>query len=421
MSERDDVAARLPDAAANGVLDRRLFLKAGAAGLGALGFSQVRADTRKPWMTGPGTALSGYGKPAPSQAAVQRSGFSQQPGTVGSGASRTPLHHLRGSITPAGLHFERHHSGVPAIDPEQHELSLYGLVERPLKFSMAALDRYPMISRHYFLECSGNSAVNLSPQPADRSCGDIHGLVSGSEWTGIPLNILLEEVGVKPEAHWVVAEGADAARMSRSVPVEKLMEDGMLALYQNGERIRPEQGYPVRLFLPGYEGNISIKWLHRMKFVREPAMTRQETSKYTDAYADGRSEVFTFEMSVKSVITSPSPGLQLDGKGYYEISGLAWSGRGSITRVEVSADGGRTWADCFMEPPVMDKALTRFRVPWRWGGGPAVLMSRAHDQHGAQPSREVLLAERGQRFFYHYNAIQPWSVSSDGRLKNVYV
>ena len=420
MSDHNKFASRLPAAAANGVLDRRLFLKGGVAALGALSFNQVSADTRKPWMTEPGSPLSGYGTPAPSQAAVQRSGFSNQPGTVGSGASRTPLHQLRGSITPAGLHFERHHSGVPAIDPDQHELALYGLVDRPLKFSMAALDRYPMISRHYFLECSGNSAVNLSPQPADRSCGHIHGLVSGSEWTGIPLGILLEEAGIQPAARWAVAEGADAARMNRSVPVDKLMEDGMLAVYQNGERLRPEQGYPVRLFLPGYEGNISIKWLHRLKFVREPAMTRQETSKYTDAYGDGRSEVFTFEMSVKSVITSPAPGLQLNGKGYYEISGLAWSGRGRVRKVEVSADGGRTWADAVLEPPVLDKALTRFRVPWRWNGGPAVLMSRAHDERGVQPSRDALLAERGQHFFYHYNAIQAWSVDPTGGLKNVY-
>jgi sulfane dehydrogenase subunit SoxC len=372
-------------------------------------------------MKAPGLPLSEYGERSPHEKAVQRL-VGAQPSTTGSGASRTPLQSLEGIITPSALHFERHHSGVPEIDPAQHQVMFHGLVERPLSFSMDALTRYPMISRIQFLECSGNSGGNNGNQPPQQTAGGIHGLVSCSDWTGVPLSVLLDEAGVKPEGKWLLAEGADAAAMSRSVPLAKAMDDAMLALYQNGEHIRPEQGYPVRLFLPGYEGNMNVKWLRRLKVVAEPVMTKDETSKYTDLQPDGRAQMFTFAMDVKSVITAPSGMQKMQGRGLYQISGIAWSGAGRIRRVEVSADGGKSWADAALDGPVLPRALTRFRLPWRWDGSPSVLMSRATDETGAvQPTRAAFMAAHGAQFRYHYNAIQSWNVAVSGEVGNVYV
>ena len=421
--EADD-AALIP-IAGNGLLPRRAFLTSGlsSVGLGAAGLAFMpitQAQNRAGWMQAPGQPLSGYGQPSVYEGHVQRERVSAQPGTLGSGASRTPLQDLKGTITPAGLHFERHHSGVPVINPDAHFLTIQGQVRNALRFSVHDLMRYPMISKICALECSGNSAANLADAPPDLSCGAIHGLVSASEWTGISLASLLEEAGVDAKAQWVIAEGADAARMNRSIPLAKVMDDAMLALYQNGERIRPEQGYPLRLLLPGYEGNTSIKWLHRLEVSTQPAMSRQETSKYTDLRADGRSEVFTLEMGVKSVITAPSGGQQLQGPGYYEITGLAWSGRGAIESVEVSADGGRSWAPAAFASPVQSQALTQFRIPWRWDGSPCVLLSRARDSHAQQPTRAAWLQAHGPHAFYHYNAMQAWQVDSAGQIRNVY-
>ncbi|HUL80849.1 MAG TPA: sulfite dehydrogenase, partial [Gammaproteobacteria bacterium] len=329
---------------------------------------------------------------------------------------------LEGVVTPSSLHFERHHNGVPDLDPDTHQVLIHGLVERPLLFSIDALSRYPLVSRIQFLECSGNSAGNNAPEPPQQSAGGLHGLVSCSDWTGVPLAILLEEAGLKPEGRWLLAEGADAAGMSRSVPVAKALDDAILALYQNGERLRPSNGYPVRLFLPGYEGNMNVKWLRRIKVTAEPTMTKDETSKYSDLGLDGRAKLFTFPMEVKSVITSPSGGQKMKAAGLYQISGLAWSGFGKIRRVEVSADGGKSWAHAALTEPVLSKSLVRFRMPWRWNGNPSVLMSRAVDETGAvQPTRAALMAARGANYRYHYNAIQSWNVSGAGEIGNVYV
>jgi len=411
--------------AGNGLLNRRLFLAGGisAAGVAMSPISSAESDVpaRHAWMQSPGRPLGKYGQPSKHEAAVIREGIGSQPGTLGSGASRTPLQDLRGTITPSGLHFERHHSGIPDINPEQHELFIHGLVEQPLRFNMESLSRYPLTTRTYFLECSGNSAPNLATAAPQVSCGRIHGLVSASEWTGIPLSVLLDEAGVKSQAKWVVAEGADAARLNRSIPLDKILDDAMLALYQNGERLRPEQGYPMRLFLPGFEGNTSVKWLHRLEVSATPAMSRQETSKYTDLLPDGTSEMFTFEMGIKSVITSPSGEQQLPGRGYYEITGLAWSGQGPVRQVEVSADGGVSWAPAMLEEPVLDKSLTRFRIPWHWDGTPCVLMSRAADSSNTQPSRAEHIRMKGHSSFYHYNAIQAWQVTGTGGVSNVFV
>ncbi len=421
--------ATMEEVAGNGLLHRRIFLTRGVALIGAAGLTGLSPTSVAatdppnipPWMQSPGAGMSEYGAPAKYEDQVKRVGIASQPGTTGSGASRTPLERLNGTITPSGLHFERHHGGVPDIDPSAHRLLVHGLVKRPLVFTINALMRYPMMSRIQFIECSGNSRPMLSPAPPGGSCGAIHGLVSCSEWTGVPLAVLLEEAGADRGAQWLLAEGADAAAMSRSVPMAKAMDDAMLALYQNGERLRPENGYPVRLFLPGYEGNMSVKWLRRIQVTARPTMTKDETSKYTDLLASGKSLMFTYPMEVKSVITAPSPGLALQGPGLYEISGLAWSGAGTIVKVEVSADGGRTWGEAALAEPVLAKALTRFRMAWRWNGGPAVLKSRASDETGAiQPTRDTLVADKGTQFLYHYNAIQAWSVSPNGEVKNVY-
>jgi sulfane dehydrogenase subunit SoxC len=246
-----------------------------------------------------------------------------------------------------------------------------------------------------------------------------HGLASCSEWTGVPLSLLLAEVAVQKEAKWIVAEGADACKMQRSLPISKAMDDILVAWGQNGEALRPEQGYPLRLFVPGWEGNVSVKWLRRILVAEEPTMGRDETSKYTDLMPDGTARIFTFPMEAKSLITYPSGGHKLK-PGFCEITGLAWSGRGLIRRVEVSPDGGRTWSDAALQEPRLPKAFTRFRLPWRWDGGIAELQSRCTDETGyVQPAREALTAVRGVKSTYHYNGVKAWMVAADGSVSHV--
>ena len=410
-------------------LPRRAFLKQGVAllGAGGLGAASVAGaeaagpPDSPPWMKSPGAGMSEYGSPAKHEAHVKRTAIASRPGTTGSGASRTPLEALDGMITPSGLHFERHHSGVPDIDPSQHCLLIHGMVRRPLLFTVEALMRYPRVSRIHFLECAGNSGVMYNPSPPNLTAGQTHGLVSCSEWTGVPLRLLLEEADADPNAPWILAEGADAAAMSRSVPMAKAMDDALLALFQNGERLRPENGYPVRLFLPGYEGNMNVKWLRRIKVSSTPTMTKDETSRYTDLQGDGKALMFTYPMEVKSLITRPSPGIGLSGPGLYEISGIAWSGNGSIARVEVSTDGGKTWGAAARATPVLPRAITLFRMPWKWDGRPTVLKSHATDDTGAvQQERDRFIAEHGANAIFHYNAIHAWAVQANGEVKHVY-
>jgi sulfane dehydrogenase subunit SoxC len=431
------VTGELPAPAADrGLLDRRAFLTGAVkvAGLVAAGSlsgdllataraAESPALETPAWMKIPGQPVRGYGQPAKYEEEVQRIFYQRYKEIApGAGMSMTPLHQLQGTITPNGLHYERHHNGVPDIDPTRHELLIHGLVKRPLKFSVEALLRYPSISRIYFLECSGNSLFNTRPEPPQKSCGAIHGLISCCEWTGIPLALLLDEAGLDPKAKWIVAEGGDAAAMNRSIPIEKAQGDAMIALYQNGERIRPEQGYPLRLLLPGWEGNMSVKWLRRLTVTERPVYSREETSKYTDLMPDGRARHFTFPMGVKSVITHPSLGMTMKGKGFYEVSGLAWSGSGRIAKVEVSADGGTSWAKAALQAPVLPLALTRFRIPWNWDGGPVLLQSRAIDEKGnIQPTRDKWAAQYSVANEYHYNAIQTWSISPEGEIRNVYI
>jgi len=406
--------------AGNGLVDRRFFLGGVTTAVAFSGPASAGELSVEPWMKLQGAPFVGYGQPSRFEDKVVRVAAAL-PNAPGTGATRTPLHLLRGSITPNGLHFERSHSGVPDIDPSVHRLLIHGLVKRPLVFTLDALSRYPHESRIAFIECGGNSAALNQKEPAQLNVQALHGLVSCAEWTGVKLSTLLDEAGVEPAAKWVLAEGADASGMSRSVPIEKALDDALVALYQNGERLRPSNGYPIRLLLPGFEGNMQVKWLRRLKLTNAPVMTKDETSKYTLLTPDGIALQFVFPMETKSVITQPSPGLAMKEPGLYEISGLAWSGYGKIDKVEVSADGGASWALAALQEPALSKALTRFRIPWRWDGGPAVLQSRATDERGnVQPSRAALLGKRGPKALYHFNAIASWGVSQTGEVTHVY-
>ena len=348
----------------------------------------------------------------------------EKPKRVSLGAGRTssltPLQDLDGIITPADLHFERHHAGVPNIDPATYSLLIHGMVERPLVLTLTDLRRFPGRSVIHFMECSGNGgrAYRREGNTTDVTPQQIDGLTSTSEWTGVPLATLFREVGASPKAQWFLAEGMDAAVMTRSIPVAKAYEDALIAYAQNGEPLRPEQGYPVRLFLPGVEGNASVKWLRRIEVSDQPFMTREETAKYTDPLPNGTSRIFSLDMDAKSLITEPSFPDKLSGPGWWEIRGIAWSGRGKIARVDISTDGGRTWKAAKLDGPVLSKCHTRFRFPWQWNGGAATLMSRATDETGyTQPTYEALLAARGPSTAYHFNHIRAWRVTADGTVK----
>jgi len=327
-------------------------------------------------------------------------------------SSRTPLQDLYGIITPSDLHYERHHAGVPAIDPHKYELLIHGMVNKPMVFTLADLKRFPSVSRICFLECSGNfrnSKETLTPQ-------EICGLTSQSEWTGVMLSTLFREVGVQPKASWFLAEGGDAAIMTRSIPVKKAWDDAMIVYAQNGEAIRPEQGYPARLLLPGWEGNTSVKWLRRLELSDQPYMTREETSKYTYAVKD-RIRQFSFEMDARSIITFPAFPQQV-AKGWIEIRGIAWSGWGKIVKVEVSTDAGKTWQAARLQAPVLDKAHTGFRYLWQWNGDTTEIMSRAIDETGyMQPTLQQLVNARGTDMGgYHMNPITAWVIQRDGKV-----
>ncbi|HVZ47616.1 MAG TPA: sulfite dehydrogenase [Gemmatimonadaceae bacterium] len=333
------------------------------------------------------------------------------------GSSLTPLQDLAGTITPADLHFERHHAGVPTIDPSKHTLIIHGLVERPMVFTLDDLKRFPYVSRVHFVECSGNGrSAFKNPKTETMTAQQAAGLSANSEWIGVPLSVLFNEVGAKPEATWFLAEGGDAALLTRSIPVEKAGEDAMVAWAQNGEALRPEQGFPMRLLLPGWEGNTNVKWLRRIELGTQPWMTRWETSVYTDPLANGTARQFSFVMDARSIITSPSHPRAI-AKGSRNISGLAWTGRGVITRVEISTDGGKSWVDALLHPPVMPKAYTRFSIPWEWDGKPTILLSRATDETGyVQPTYERLVTARGPGTDYHANHIVGWRVAADGTV-----
>jgi sulfane dehydrogenase subunit SoxC len=412
---------------------RRAFLQGGVAGLAALA-TQARAETPgKPpsnvppnvpeWTKtlGPGVVANPYGLPSPFEKNVVRRNVPWLTATTESSVAFTPLQDLDGIITPSGLCFERHHGGVPDIDPAQHRLIIHGLVERPLMFDMNDLTRFPSVSRICFIECPANTGMEWKGAQLN-GVQFTKGMVHCCEWTGVKLSTVLAEAGIRKGATWLLAEGADAAAMTRSLPVEKALDDTILAYSQNGERIRPEQGYPLRFVVPGWEGNLNVKWLRRIEVGDRPWHHREETSKYTDLMADGKAREFTFVQEANSVITFPCPEKPLKTKGFYEVRGLAWSGRGKITKVDVSFDGGRNWREASLQEPVLDKALTRFRLAWMWDGAPGFLQSRAMDETGyVQPTIHQLRKVRGLNSIYHNNSIQTWRLNAEGTLDNVQV
>ena len=422
--------------AGNGLLDRRAFLKGGAAFAAAItGYTLVDSAAAvpladDPWSRVAGNLVTDYGVPSRFEKKVART-LSNPNGEPRTQHARTPHHLLNGTFTPNGLHFVISHTGDPDIDPDKHRLAIHGLVKQPLVFTLDALARYPMVSRMAFVECGGNSSPLFSRDPIQATVQALHGLAACAEYTGVPLSTLLEETGVDPKAKWLIAEGADSLALSRSVPLSKALDDAMIALYQNGERLMPGNGYPMRLLLPGWEGNMNVKWLRRLKLVEQPAMSYYEARTYATILPDGKAYQFYFLQEVKSFITHPSFGMKMNGPGFYEISGIAYSGDGRISRVMVSADGGRSWAQAALQEPVLSKAFTRFRVPWRWDGGPVILQSRAWDDAGnAQPTRAEIVAVRGESarnppvtafISQHYNGPTSWAISDTGEVRHVYV
>jgi sulfane dehydrogenase subunit SoxC len=370
---------------------------------------------------GEGVDAHPYGMPSKFEKEVVRRDVSWLTANAASSINFTPLHDLEGIITPNGLCFERHHGGVAEIDPAEHRLMIHGLVERPVVLTLADIKRLPRTNRIYFLECAANSGMEWRGAQLN-GCQFTHGMIHNVMYTGVTLRTLLDGVGVRPGASWMMAEGADAAGLNRSIPLAKALDDCMIAFAMNGEALRPEQGYPLRLVVPGWQGNMWVKWLRRLKFDNEPWMTREETSKYTDLMPDGRARRFTWVMDAKSVITSPSPQKPAPGRGPIVISGIAWSGRGSVKRVDVSIDGGRNWREARLDGPVLPLSLARFYVDMDWDGQEMILQSRAYDSTGyIQPTKDELRKIRGVNSTYHNNGIQTWLVRANGECENVEV
>jgi sulfane dehydrogenase subunit SoxC len=424
------------EVAGNGLLNRRALLGQGIAVAGALlaaGKATGAAAEpleNQPWSLQVGGPTPALQTPSPFEKGVTRI-LSNPNGEPRTSHARTPHQMLGGSITPNSLHFSINHCGIPNIDPAKHRLVVHGMVRQPLEFSLDTLSRYPLVTRVHFVECAGNSAGLFSKTPLQATAQELHGLVSNAEWTGVPLGILLDEAGIDPKSKWLVAEGADGEQLSRSIPVKKAYDDALIALYQNGERLMPGNGYPMRLVVPGYQGNINVKFLHRLKAIDQPAYTYFETKNYSQILPGGKTWRFHFLNEVKSFITAPSFGQTLKDKGYYAISGVAYSGDGRIAKVMVSADGGKSWGEAALAGPVHDKAFTRFIMPWRWDGQSAVLMSRAWDEAGSvQPLRADFVAARGEASHpvtspnafpnQHYNSITSWGVEANGEIKHVY-
>lgn len=377
-----------------------------------------------PWSTSLGAPIlaSPYGVPSKYEASVRRR---ESPGltrTPHSSVAFTPLQSLFGIITPSGLHFERHHAGVPDVDPLAHRLIVHGLVRNPRIYTVEDVMRFPAVSRIHFIECGANTGMEWA-NVAVATVQYTHGMLGCSEWTGVPLSVLLEEAGFdRSKGRYVLAEGADGASLTRTIPIEMALDDVLVVYGQNGEMLRPEQGYPLRLLVPGVQGVSSVKWLRRLEVGDGPWNTREESLHYVDLMPGGKHRQYTWLQEPKSVITSPSGGQTLGARGYRSIIGLAWSGRGRVKRVDVSVDGGRNWRPARLESPVLPKALTRFGLDWTWNGEPALLQSRVMDDTGyVQPTMTQLRAVRGKRSIYHNNAIQTWRVERSGEVSNVQV
>lgn len=409
---------------------RRDFLRSSVAAGGALvaGSAVAHAESDpaitevQDWARylGDGVDAAPYGKPSEYEKDVVRRNVPWLTASTESSINFTPLHELDGIITPNGLCFERHHGGVAEVEPDKYRLMINGLVEKPLVFTMDDLMRFPRKNQVNFLECAANSGMEWRGAQLN-GCQFTHGMVHNVMYTGVPLRYLLEEAGLKSNAKWVMPEGGDSAGMNRSLPMFKALDDCLIAFKMNGEALRPEQGYPARLVVPGWEGNMWVKWIRRLEVGDEPWHAREETSKYTDLMENGKARRFTWEMDCKSVITNPSPQAPIKHKkGPTVLTGLAWSGRGTIPRVDVTLDGGRNWHTARVDGPSLDKSLHRFYYEFDWNGEPLLLQSRAVDSTGyIQPTKDELRAARGTNSIYHNNGIQTWHVKKTGETENV--
>ena len=424
---------RPPSAPGSSELSRRRFLHAGLATTGsalaaaalpaAAGNPEHLPPNVPPWSKTLGASVDAhpYGMPSPHEKQVVRRSVEWLTATREASINFTPLHALDGIITPNGLCFERHHGGAPEIPPEDHRLMVHGLVKQPLLFTVDDLMAFPPQSRFYFLECAANGGMEWRGAQLN-GCQFTHGMVHCVQYTGVPLKQVLSECGLMSKGKWLLAEGADAAGMTRSIPIDKALDDCFLAYSMNGERLRTEQGYPLRLLVPGWEGNMWVKWLRRIEVGDKPWYHREETSKYTDLLENGKAREFTWVMDAKSVITNPSPEMPMRRRGRQVLKGLAWSGRGAIKRVDVSVDGGRNWKSARLDNPVLPKCLTRFYFEWDWNGEKVYMQSRAMDEFGyVQPQHHQLATARGVNSVYHNNAIQTWLINASGDVENVRV
>lgn len=413
---------------------RKSFLGALVAGTGATGLSSAALAqngpddpaiiTKQMWQTtlGQPVAVKPYGEPSIYEKYLQRR---ESPGLTrvsAASVSFAPLQGFFGIITPNGLHFERHHQGWYNIDPNQHRLMINGLVKKEMVFTMDALMRLPAVSRVHFIECGANTGMEWG-NVAVPTVQYTHGMLSCCEFTGVPLSLLLDMAGYdKTKAKFVLAEGNDGSGMTRTLPIEAALDDVIVAWGMNGEMLRPENGYPLRLVVPGVQGVSWVKWLRRIEVGDQPWATKDEAVHYIDSMPDGQHRQYTSIQECKSVITTPSGGQQLLEAGFYNITGLAWSGRGKIKRVDVSTDGGKNWREARLETPIQTKALTRFNIDWVWDGKTAILQSRAIDETGyVQPAIRQLRDVRGTRSVYHNNAIQSWKIDTNGEVSNVQV
>jgi sulfane dehydrogenase subunit SoxC len=409
---------------------RRAFLKGGLALGGAtVAATAARADDPaitelQPWSSqlGDGVDARPYGYPSPHEAEVKRRNVPWLTADPVSSVNFSPLHELDGIITPNGLCFERHHGGIAEVDPAKWRLMINGLVEKPLVLTLDDLERFPRVNKIHFLECAANSGMEWRGAQLN-GCQFTHGMIHNVMYTGVPLRFLLEEAGLKTNAQWLLPEGGDAAAMTRSLPLFKALDDCIIAFKMNGEALRPEQGYPARLVVPGWEGNMWIKWIRRIEVGDQPWHQREETSKYTDLMANGQARRFTWEMDVKSVITNPSPQAPIThGRGPTVITGVAWSGRGTISEVHVTRDGGKNWERARIDGPSLDRSMHRFYYEFDWDGSPLLLQSRAIDSEGMiQPTKNELRKVRGVNSIYHNNGIQTWHVRETGEAENVEV
>ncbi|MCV0371328.1 MAG: sulfite dehydrogenase [Filomicrobium sp.] len=429
MSKPDNIRGH------SGGVSRRHVLGASAAGM-AFAATRVYANPAGDAPTTPDKAITElqdwsqalgdgvdakpYGVPSKYEAGVVRRNVEWLTASPQSSVNFTPLHDLEGIITPNGLCFERHHGGVAEINPAKFRFMINGLVEKPMVFTIDDLKRFPRENRIFFLECAANSGMEWRGAQLN-GCQFTHGMIHNVMYTGVSLKRVLEEAGLKTNAKWVMPEGGDSAAMNRSIPLFKALDDCMLAYAMNGEALRPEQGYPLRLVVPGWEGNMWVKWIRRIEVGDTPWHAREETSKYTDLMENGNARRFTWEMDAKSVITNPSPQAPIKHKkGFTVLSGVAWSGRGKVSRVDVTIDGGKNWHTARLDGPSFDKSMHRFYYEFDWNGEPLLLQSRAIDSTSyVQPTKDELRQVRGYNSIYHNNAIQTWHVKANGEVENV--